>query len=114
MSISEIQRFRADLKSDAALRAEAETYGAARAASPDDVIAFAAAKGYKFDATELAEVANEARGREISDAELDIVSGGGEAGGGSALPDGNTVWLSYFCAALMAWPYLQNRPQKET
>lgn len=109
MSISEIQRFSTDLKSHAALRAEVEAYGTARTKSPEDVVAFAAAKGYDFSAIELAEVAAEARGREISDAELDGISGGGDSGAGGAPPDGNTVWLMYFCAGLFAWPYIQDR-----
>ncbi len=106
MSISEIQRFSADLKSDPALRAEVEAYGAAQARSQEDLVKFAAAKGYDFDAQELAQVATEVRGREMCDADLEGVSGGGaELKPGEWAP-GVAQWV----AALVFWPFLPKEP----
>ncbi|TCK23482.1 putative ribosomally synthesized peptide with nif11-like leader [Ancylobacter aquaticus] len=98
MSMSEIQRFGADLQSDAALRAEAETVGT-QATSPDDVTAFAAARGYDFTADELAEVASEARSK-LSDAELDGISGGADGNG----------YLVSFAAAMLLWAFIPKDP----
>jgi hypothetical protein len=81
MSLSEIERFAADLKSNAALRAEAET----AQADPSDATplqraaAFAASKGYAFTADEVKEhvKANaKVAGKQLTDAELDGVAGG--------------------------------------
>ena len=68
MSIAEIERFTADLKSDAALRAEAEKTQADKShASPlERSMAFAASKGYKFTLAEARQHAKEraaAKGR---------------------------------------------------
>jgi len=87
MSIAEIQRFAADVSSNAALRAEVEeAYAQASQATPaDGVTAFAAAKGYVFTASELREHTTakaEAASKQVSDAELDGVSGGFLGGGG--------------------------------
>jgi predicted ribosomally synthesized peptide with nif11-like leader len=81
MSIAEIERFAADVSSDAALRVEAEKACAqASPATPvDGVTAFAKAKGYAFTASELREHTTakaEAAGSRVSDAELDGLSGG--------------------------------------
>jgi predicted ribosomally synthesized peptide with nif11-like leader len=81
MSIAEIERFAADVSSDAALHAEAEKAfeQASQATTLDGVIAFATAKGYSFTESELKEHARakvEAARRQITDDELDGVSGG--------------------------------------
>jgi predicted ribosomally synthesized peptide with nif11-like leader len=76
MSIAEIKRFAADLKSNEALRAEAGT-----AQAKESVVAFAATKGYAFTADEVKEYAKataKAAGKELTDAELDDVAGGAE------------------------------------
>ena len=77
MSTIEIQRFAADVKSNAALRAEAEkAYAQGSQAAPvDGMVAFAAAKGYSFTADELKAHAK-AAGRDLADADLDGVAGG--------------------------------------
>jgi predicted ribosomally synthesized peptide with nif11-like leader len=81
MSIAEIKRFAADLKSNEALRAEAgkaqaETSHATRVAR---AVAFASSNGYAFTADEMKEHAKataKAAGKELTDAELDGVAGG--------------------------------------
>ena len=85
MSTTEIQRFAADVKSNAALRAEAEKAYALdpQAAPVDGLAAFAAAKGYSFTSDELnahAKVDDKA----VTDAELDGVAGGRNTFGGFA------------------------------
>ena len=56
MSIAEIERFAADLKSNAALRAEAEAQADKSHATPiDRAVAFAATKGYAFTADQAKE-----------------------------------------------------------
>jgi hypothetical protein len=81
MSLSEIERFAADLKSNAALRAEAEKAQAdTSAATPlHRTAAFAASKGYAFTADELKQHVRakaKAAGKQLTDAELDGVAGG--------------------------------------
>ena len=81
MSIAEIERFAADLKSNAALRAEAEKVNADKShASPlERSMAFATSKGYHFTAEEAKEHVKTkaaAKGKVLSDAELDGVAGG--------------------------------------
>jgi len=81
MSIAEIERFAADINSNAALRAESEKAfaQASQAASLDGVLTFATAKGYNFTASEMTEHAKAkagATGKQIADAELDGVSAG--------------------------------------
>ena len=81
MSIAEIERFAADLKSNEALRTEAEKAQADKShATPTDrMVAFAATKGYAFTVDELKEHAKaraKAAGKELTDAELDGVAGG--------------------------------------
>jgi acetamidase/formamidase len=81
MSVSEIQRFVADLSSSAALRAEAERLQAqnAQATPMERAVAFAAAKGYGFTADELKEHAKakaDADGKVLADSDLDGVAGG--------------------------------------
>ena len=81
MSIAEIERFDADLKSNAALKAEAEK---AQADKSHDMplaraVAFGASKGYAFTAGEVkahAIAKAKASGKELTDAELDSVTGG--------------------------------------
>jgi hypothetical protein len=78
MSRSEVERFAADLKSNAALRAEAEKNEAAQQHVPRlaRATAFAASKGYKFTVDHAKEhVKAKAAGRELTDAELDGVAG---------------------------------------
>jgi predicted ribosomally synthesized peptide with nif11-like leader len=86
MSIAEIQRFAADVNSNAALHAEAEKiYAQASQVAP--MVAFATAKGYGFTVGELKEQAKvkaTAAGGKVSDAKLDGVSGGRAMFGGFA------------------------------
>lgn len=82
MSIAEIERFAADLKSNAALRAEAETAQAEKshASLLDRASAFAARKGYGFTAEEArahSKAAAKVAGRDLDDAELEAVVGAG-------------------------------------
>jgi hypothetical protein len=86
MSIAEIERFVADLKSDARLRAEAEKL------QPDKslpiplaaVVSFATSKGYGFAAEEMMSFAKAAKGvaqgKSLTNAELDSIAGGGSGG----------------------------------
>ena len=81
MSISEVERFAADLKSNAALRAEAEKAQADKShATPlAGAVAFAASKGYAFTADHAKDhirAKAKAGGKELTDAELDGVAGG--------------------------------------
>ena len=81
MSIAEIERFAADLKSNAALKAEAEKAQADKShANPmDRAVAFAASKGYAFTADHAKDhirAKAKAAGKELTDAELDGVAGG--------------------------------------
>lgn len=84
MSIAEIERLAADLKSNPALRAEAEKAEAGKVPETPlaDVIAFAATKGYAItagDMTEYVKAKAHAAGVELSDAELgSVVAGTGE------------------------------------
>ena len=81
MSIAEIERFAADLKSNAALRAEAGKHAAEKQHETPlaGAVAFAASKGYAFTADHAKEhikAKAKAAGKELSDAELDGVAGG--------------------------------------
>jgi predicted ribosomally synthesized peptide with nif11-like leader len=82
MSLSEIERFAADLKSNAALRAEAAKAQADTShVTLHRAAAFAASKGYAFSADELKEhirAKAKAAGKELTDAELDGVAGGAQ------------------------------------
>ena len=81
MSIAEIERFAADLQSNAALKAEAQKAQADKShANPmDRAVAFGASKGYAFTADEAkahATAKAKADGKVLTDAELDGVAGG--------------------------------------
>ncbi len=87
MSIAEIDRFAADVKSNAALRAAAEKTEAGsvevdgvQAMPMAAVVSFAVRQGYSFTVEEVMERATAAKGRSASkhltDAELDDVAGG--------------------------------------
>jgi hypothetical protein len=81
MSQSEIERFAADLKSNTALRAEAEKAQAdtSHATPLARSAAFAASKGYQFTidhAKDYMKTKAKAAGKELTDAELDGVAGG--------------------------------------
>jgi predicted ribosomally synthesized peptide with nif11-like leader len=80
MSIADIERLATDLTINATLRAEAEkAFAASQATSVDDVIDFARGKGYSFTESELKEHAKAkvaGAGKQVTDAELDGVSGG--------------------------------------
>lgn len=81
MSIAEIERFAVDLKSDAALRAEAEKSQADKShGTPlERSMAFAASKGYGFTAEEARQLVKQkaaAKGKVLTDTELDGVAGG--------------------------------------
>jgi Nif11 domain len=81
MSLQELERFAADLKSNAALRAEAEKAQTEEAdgALLARAVSFAVRKGYRFTVDE-AKAHTKARaravGKELGDAELDGPSGG--------------------------------------
>lgn len=79
MSQSEVDRFVADLKDDAALREEL-TGSAAGVAS---VVAFAQGKGYDISADEARDYIQAQSQRNLSDAELDAVAGGKSSHHGS-------------------------------
>jgi hypothetical protein len=81
MSLSEVERFAADLKSNEALRADAvkARTDKSQAAPLAQAAAFAASKGYAFTADEAKEyvkAAAKAAGKQLTDAELDGVTGG--------------------------------------
>ena len=87
MSIAEIERFAADLQSNAALKAEAQKAQADKShANPmDRAVAFGASKGYAFTADEAkahATAKAKADGKVLTDAELDGVAGGDWRDGG--------------------------------
>lgn len=75
MSIAEIERFAADLRSNETLRAEAEkaATGTSHATPAEGAVAFAASKGYAFTADDANRYV---KSRLLSDAELDGVTGG--------------------------------------
>ena len=81
MSQSEFDRFVADLKANADLRASAEKMrtGESPARLVDIVVSFAAAKGYGFTAEDVMERAKAKAkdARRLTDTELDGVVGGG-------------------------------------
>jgi len=83
MSIAEIQRFAADVKSSSALRAEVEKAQADKSHDTPlaGAVAFATSKGYRFTVGELKDhirAAAQEAGRELSDAELDSVAAAGD------------------------------------
>ena len=83
MSIVEIERFAADLRSNEALRAEAEKHAAERHHETPMAccVSFAASKGYAFTADGVkayAKAKAKAAGKELTDAELDGVAGGAD------------------------------------
>jgi predicted ribosomally synthesized peptide with nif11-like leader len=75
MSIAEIERFAADLKSNEALRADAARApsDASHASTVELVVTFAASKGYAFTVNDVEEYA---KARKLADGELDRVAGG--------------------------------------
>ncbi len=81
MSLHEIERFSADLRADAALRAEAEKMQTEESNGTllSRAVAFAVGKGYRFTVDE-AKAHTKARaravGKELGDVELDGLSGG--------------------------------------
>ena len=88
MSMAEIERYIADLQTNAALKAAAAKAEAERPdATPVEVVAFAARNGYAFTVIEMAEYGknraavqyrdNIGTNGELTDAELDAVAGGG-------------------------------------
>jgi hypothetical protein len=82
MSIAEIERFATDLKSNSALRAEAENSQAdkSQALPLARSVAFAASKGYGFTIEEARQHVQKraaAAGKVLTDAELDGMAGGG-------------------------------------
>lgn len=81
MSLQDIERFAADLRLDAALRAEAERAQAEEANGTllVNAVSFASRKGYRFTVDEAkahTRVRARAVGRELLDAELDGPAGG--------------------------------------
>ncbi|HEY2750554.1 Nif11-like leader peptide family natural product precursor [Phenylobacterium sp.] len=82
MSMSECERFVADLQSNEALRAEAEKHAAERHHETPiaRAVSFAASKGYAFTADEAKErikAKAKAAGKTLTDAELDGLAGAG-------------------------------------
>jgi predicted deacylase len=82
MSLAEIERFAVDLKSNSALRAEAEKMQAdkSHAAPLARSVAFAASKGYGFtieEARQHVQARAAAQGKVLTDTELDGIAGGG-------------------------------------
>lgn len=85
MSIAEIERFAADLNANEALRAEAGKAQADKShATPlGRAVALAASKGYAFTVDEAkahAKARARANGKELTDADLDGIAGGGGSG----------------------------------
>lgn len=80
MSIAEIERFVADLRSDDALHAEAgKAQAGTSPGTPAHTVAFAVSKGYAFTIDELkahAKATAKAAGKDLTDAELEGVVGG--------------------------------------
>jgi predicted deacylase len=81
MSLAEIERFAVDLKSNSALRAEAEKMQAdkSHAAPLARSVAFAASKGYGFtieEARQHVQARAAAQGKVLTDTELDGIAGG--------------------------------------
>lgn len=81
MSTNEIQRFAADMNSNAALRAEAEKAQADRSHDTPlaATVAFAVSKGYDLtvgDVKDHIRAAAKKAGKELSDTELDDVAAG--------------------------------------
>jgi hypothetical protein len=81
MSLHEIERFAAELRSDAALRAEAEKVQSEESDGTllATAVAFAARKGYRFtldEAKALTKARARTVGKVLGDAELDGRSGG--------------------------------------
>src|SRR5688572_6183911 len=85
MSIAEIERFAADLKSNETLLAEAEKHAAERHHETPIACAcsFAGSKGYALtvdEAKQHIKAKAQAAGKELTDAELDGVAGGANDG----------------------------------
>src|SRR5262245_16177921 len=83
MSLSECERFSADLQSNQALRAEVEKVRADKSQkSPlPGMVAFALSKGYRVtieEAREHLKARAATAGKVLSDAQLDGVAGGGD------------------------------------
>jgi predicted ribosomally synthesized peptide with nif11-like leader len=76
MGIVEIQRFAADVNSNAALRTEAEKHVQSSRSALDGLVTFATGKGYGFTADDLGQSLGLA-GKRLSEGELDNVAGGG-------------------------------------
>ena len=72
MSQSEVERFVADLKSDASLREDLQ----GSAAGVASVVEFAQSRGYSIGADEARQYIQAQTSSELSDAELDHVAGG--------------------------------------
>ena len=72
MSQSEVERFVADLKSDASLREDLQ----GSAAGVATVVTFAQSRGYDIGADEARQYIQAQTSSELSDAELDHVAGG--------------------------------------
>jgi predicted ribosomally synthesized peptide with nif11-like leader len=72
MSQSEVERFVADLKSDASLREDLQ----GSAAGVASVVEFAQSRGYDIGVDEARQYIQAQTGSELSDAELDHVAGG--------------------------------------
>jgi len=112
MSQSEIDRLVADLKSDTALRTEAEKTAAGRVEVNGvrtmpmaAFVSFAARQGYTFTADEMMERVRAAKARaerkQLTDVELDGVAGGGDpldgvfSGSTWRGSDGTAVFVSF-------------------
>ena len=99
MSIAEIERFAADLESSEAMRAAAEKAKAqsSKATPMDRLAAFAAAKGYAFTASELKQqviARAKSSGKELSEADLERIAGGGHSEFVDLLSGGAAQYMS--------------------
>jgi hypothetical protein len=102
MSHAEIDRFFADLQSNAALRAEAEKSQAAKSHAPslDQAVAFAVGKGYRFTADQARQFVKQnasAAGKVLTDADLDGVAAGSGGLPGGGFPLGGIPCFNAVC-----------------
>jgi hypothetical protein len=108
MSIAEIERFAADLKSNSALRAEADKSQADKShGTPlERSVAFAVGKGYAFtidEARQHVKARAAAAGKILTDAELDgVVGASAEKARNTPLP--NCTVRSFYCTSRPGGP----------
>ena len=99
MSMAEIERFAADLKSNEGMRAAADKAKAepSQATPMDRLAAFAAVNGYMFTAAELKQqviARAQSSGKELSEADLERIAGGGHSEFVDLLSGGAAQYMS--------------------